>query len=40
MVYFAVKVFVRRNAVEWLGMKERRIELLCWELAILIKMSN
>ena len=40
MVYFAVEVFVRRNAVEWLEIKERRIELLCWELAILIKMSN
>jgi len=32
--------FVRENAVKWLEMKERRIELLCCELDILIKMSN
>jgi hypothetical protein len=31
---------MRENAVEWLDEKERRTELLCWELAILIKMSN
>lgn len=32
--------FVRKNAVRWLGIKERRIELLCYEFDILIKMSN
>jgi len=37
---FCCQGFVRGNAVKWLGMKERRIELLCWELAVLIKMSN
>ncbi len=32
--------FVNKNAVKWLEIKERRIELLCCEFDILIKMSN
>jgi hypothetical protein len=40
MVYFAVKALWMRNAVEWLGIKERGIDLLCCEFNILIKMSN
>jgi len=40
MTYFAVKVLWMRNAVKWLEIMERRSELLCCELDILIKMSN
>jgi integrase/recombinase XerD len=40
IVVFYCQDSVRRNAEKWLGMKKRGIELLCWELAILIKSYN
>ena len=32
--------FVRKTSVKWLGVMDKKVERLCWELAILIKMSN
>jgi hypothetical protein len=40
MAYFDVKVLWMKNAVKWLYIRQRGIDLLCCEFDILIKMSN